>query len=94
MSDKEMWSVHLNEDYVDHDEKIWSAQWNGEKIIWTTCKKSEFHSGHNVHGIEGSDVLIFESVKDYDNRMKARKIKNAENRALAQANRIARNLGF
>ena len=35
MSDKEMWSVHLNEDYVDHDEKIWSAQWNGEKIIWT-----------------------------------------------------------
>jgi hypothetical protein len=76
------------------DKKIWSAQWNGEKIIWTTCKESEFHCGHNVSQIEGSDMITFESEKDYANRMKARKIKNAENRALTQANQIARNLGF
>ena len=84
------------------DEKTWTAEWEDEKIIWTTCKKSEFVAGYNVHGIEGSDMLTFESERHYQMRMDKRaersiakdKIRNAENRALAQANRIARNLGF
>jgi len=64
------------------------------KIKWTTCKESEFAGGYNPRKIEGSDMITFESVEDYDNRIKAIKRKNAENHALAQANRIARNLGF
>ncbi len=67
-----------------------------EKIIWTTCKLSEFgekypEGGYDVHGIEGSDVITFERVEDHLNRMRSR-IDNE--RALKAANRIARNIGF
>ena len=68
----------------------------GLVIKWTNCLESEFgekypEGGWYVHGIEGSDWISFESKADHEKRFEHN---NAEQRALRQANRIARNLGF
>ena len=86
---------------MSHEKITWTTGTHGEKIRWTTCHESEFGEKYPDGGVNLSiedNFYTFETVKDYDNRIEEikrnRTRKNAENRALAQANRIARNLGF
>lgn len=61
-------------------------------IKWTNCLKSEFgekypEGGWYCHNVEGSDWISFESKADHEKRFEH---SNAEQRALRQANKIAR----